>query len=459
MKSLIELLGLWDHLSTSKQINYIDASLLEKGSSRELSFLFNVPIHEMTIRSDHDHQITIDLIINDQEAISSKILASLSTLSLNNLNFAIFAHELLITFIGSYNGFRLQPNRLLISFNVSSVSIKGNNSTKTKRSRHYFINPPVEEYVLPNIYQHHYIVENNEIFPNNSNAHNVILEKGDTHCLTLEYKESNINVYFERELPNVRKGVVIDYSKELNDEDKTIITAYLSFLFGKRLMNIGHIDYDYNDNIVDRTSMSPMYSEMIHQRPMRPLLFSPDSNINIQDFASVHLESFVVQFKQLNLERVLILYSFAAIQPLDLAILSLQTALESMVSEYYEKNEEELHYMEPSEFKKLTKRQIKELKDSVNLNCNISCLDNLNNKSMSRQMNDYLSKYAITMTEEEKELHKKISNRLRHGKTVDSKELWDAYCLYSTLINRIILKSIGSKQYYDANERKNKNLH
>lgn len=295
-------------------------------------------------------------------------------------------------------------------------------------------------------------------------------ESSDINCAFIELDDFSFNI---KEVPKMfgpdwSHNYAIQYRNKWggfpDKETRKRIRFFLSFIFGRQLLNIGNSCYDKNDNIINETLYDPNGSD-IKNRCSKSSIYP----INIDDYNHIGkfkdvtqelLPIFLELYDELNFEQVLWFYWSTFDLPVGLELPIITATIETLSKSWFKSSKTKLNpvYLDKATYRNLIKNELESLDKKLNdIPCAyktiiLSKILNANQWTVSDRLNKFFEEIGLNIGNTEKYVLK-MRNKPAHGGIMgqsneDILTLIDLKRAAQTFLHRIILKLLEYKGEY-----------
>jgi hypothetical protein len=350
-------------------------------------------------------------------------------------------------------------NNLTLFIDPNNIVLKKiKNISPIEFTNYFYINGPSDrmEFISPQEYK---IAETISIDSENpiNNYKGELNKKWKSYdCLNLEYKKKPFVVILIYEKEESKRKFIIQFSKKdiPTKNELFIIETILSFIIGRKIINIGYASYDQTFQVIEESFVNPRVKSLEYllnteSKPSIPISFNAIEKYGEENtikrinnlFVQLDIQNQKIPFKIIFNH---LFYSWESV--FFLKVHPLSTVLDMIIQAWIEKQLKKYSRIIPkAEFKPIKKQiecYLNELIKETNKNDIkkiIKKIQILNNKSIAEQQKDFLIFYNINLNKKEVEILQ-YRNKCIHGHIPeDENEIINTEG-YISFINRIILK-------------------
>ncbi len=287
-------------------------------------------------------------------------------------------------------------------------------------------------------------------------------EAASWNGIKLQYKTFNfLMVQVDSFVENLKRGTLFRFEKKQFPTEKEFyeLLQIMMYVLGLEFVYIGYTMYNKKSSPVRSMFVSTFrldLNKIINEIQLPPIPLRLEDRftriVNTTELVNDFILKFLEKKDQYQLFDVIGYVNYARSQPYNIKIQPLSTALDLLCSHYFQNKSNTL--ISKEEFKNISEK-IKEIFSTVSLDKKIvkifeSKISALNNQSQNQRNKNIFKDLDLKLSPlEEKALNER--NTAIHGSfnPCDVKEMIIVSNCYYTLINRLIIKLIGSPLYVD----------
>lgn len=244
-----------------------------------------------------------------------------------------------------------------------------------------------------------------------------------------------------------------------SEERRSAYLEAVSFVFGKRFIDVGYTDLDNNNDLIRRSARTP-YTSNIHAEVANADL-PPAPVVEMYGYVNESVVSKILNLyldarDKYKLSDVMWYIWTARMMPMGLELVAYGSALEGLINAWFADSErhDRSYYVPKDEFEALTDSHVKELREVAPKTSSwekvITLISKANQLSITDKYKRFFEELGLKTGKVEDEVIRS-RHKFAHGRSfedVEVKRLIVIARAYEALLNRCILKVIGYQGDY-----------
>lgn len=265
--------------------------------------------------------------------------------------------------------------------------------------------------------------------------------------------------------PGWSENIGIEYRQDLGGipekEKRDSIAEIASFIFGRRLLNVGYTKYDNNGNPLELVSVNPRGDNVVsicEEYELSPIVRDKyEDGKSVEDIFGQLVSSYLEKRDEFGLNEVLERYWIAERLPLGIGIPILHNGIEILANNWFKSKKSKTHgvYLPKKEFEQRLNEEFSAIEKKLH---SIRYGDRILNRMRGafqtgarEKVEFFLEEIGLKIGElERRAIHER--NKMIHGSLDDDEEAIDKVALltkvYKTFFHRVLLKVLDYQGTY-----------